>query len=528
MNLSSKLAADPARAPVSPPATDTEALTDELSALVSHFRTLGVAPARRPSPALVAALEALAVGGPLPQASWGPLLGGRNRTESAARTGASHLLAHLGVWDGHDDVELLQSGLATLPPTIADAATAVVPSLAALTLIDATDLPLQSIDARDPHEIDDALWAERDGDAILLTIAVALPGRWIAPGSEADLFARARGTTLYHPRVFAPMIDDTAVRARGSLVAGSRREALLLRTRIDPDGQARLLAVEPAWVRVQRAWTYDEVDAALAAPNPPTWLDLAWQATQRSETARISRGAWLLYRADVDLRAPPFVAPELRPAPQAAPARRVVSESMVIAGVVAARWFELRNVPAPFRVQAHARKPPLAPGLYSDPADVQQVLGCLGPARVEPRGGAHSGLAVSGYVQVGSPLRRYGDLLAQHQILAHLAGVALPFDRVGVMQALSLSTAQRRDQRKMERRGRRYFTLLLLAGRAPGTRLHCQVVDAGEGRNPPRAVSPEYGLDVELPGYGGPVGQWIDVTVEAVDPVAGRLKVRIG
>ena len=505
-----------------------EELTTELAAIVAHFRTLGVAPAKRPSAALVAALEALAVGGPLAAPSWAPLLGGRLRTDSAARTGASHLLAHLGIWDGHDDVELLQSGLGAAPPPIANAATMVVAALAALTLVDATDLPLHSIDARDPHEIDDAIWAEQDGDDILLTIAVAMPARWIAPGSEADLFARARGTTLYHPRVFAPMIDDEAVRARGSLVAGSRREALLLQTRIDAGGQARLLDIVPAWVCVRKAWTYDEADAALAGPDTPRWLDLAWQATQRSESARISRGAWLLYRADVELRAPPFAEPELRPAPQSSPARRVVSEAMVLAGMVAARWFELRNVPAPFRVQGHGRKPPLSPGLYSEPADVQQVLSCLGPARVEPRGGAHAGLAASGYVQVGSPLRRYGDLLAQHQILASLAGIPLPFDGVGVTRALSQSTAARRDQRKMERRGRRYFTLLLLAAREPGLRLRCQVVDAGEGRNPPRAVSPDYGIDIELPGYGGPVGQWIDVTVEAVDPVAGRLKVRIG
>jgi exoribonuclease-2 len=322
------------------------------------------------------------------------------------------------------------------------------------------------------------------------------------------------------------MLDAAFCRDACSLVPAQRRPALLLRLRIDAAGDAVTEAVDLAWVRVAESWTYDDAGRALDDGSAPPWLAAAAEAAQRSETARIARGAYLLYRPDVELRAPPFATPTLRPAPQAALARRVVSEAMVRAGIAVAGWLDVRGLPAPFRGHTAVRPPPLPPGCYTDPADVGAVLRSMGPARVQARSLRHDILGAAAYVQAGSPLRRYGDLLVQHQVLAAMRQRPTPFDAGPLLEALSASEERRRAMRRLERRGRRYFQLLHLAGHGLGTTLRGQVL-AGNGRLPPRAQVPELGLEIELPSYAGGEGEWVRLVVDAIDPMRGRIDVHI-
>ncbi len=433
-------------------------------------------------------------------------------------TEALRLLVQLRHFDGHDPLSLLRSPL-LLPPPPHDAGVEVA-GLQALTLADATDVPLHSIDAQDPHEIDDALFAEPDGDATLLTVAIALPGRWMPVGCPADQAACARGAALYHPRHHAPLLDPVAIAERGSLRAGERREALLFRLRVEGDGGLAVLAVGPAWVRVRANLSFQDANAALAG-EAPGWLREAFAATQRSERNRIARGAYLLYRDDVDLRAPSFGVPWLEPAPQVAPGRRVVSEAMVLAGVAAARLCAERRLAVPFRHQALGRRPSLPPGLYHEPADVHGALRCMGSGGADTAPRAHVQLGVDGYVQIGSPLRRYGDLLAQQQLLAVLAGKAPPRNAAGVTEAIARSAERRQKLRAAERQGRRTFGLLRLCHEPAGQTQRAQIIEA-KGSSC-RALMPDWAQEVELPPRCGSVGAWLRVRVGEIDVASGRV-----
>lgn len=495
-------------------------VTRELEALRAALRDYG-RPRHPASEDLREALVAVACGAPPPDPGWLRALGGRRRSTLAMREGAASLLVQLGAWDGHEDLELLASGLLAPPPRVdTDAEMQVVPRL------DATGIPLRSIDSADPHEVDDAIYAERDGADIRLWVAIAAPGCWIAPGDPADLAARQRGASLYHPRYHAPMLDPDFCERCCSLLPGSRRPALLFRFRLSPGEELVSEALDLAWVEVREAWTYDDADAALTSDDAPEWLRAAADAALQSEASRIARGAYLLYRADVEVRAPSHGALRIRPAPQVALARRVVSEAMVRVGIAAAAWLELRGIPAPFRGHAAVRPPSLPPGLYVDPADVRAVLAAMGPARVQARSCRHDILGAAAYAQAGSPLRRYGDLLVQHQILAHLAGRAPPFEAGPLLDALRASEGHRKQLRRHERNGRRYFQLLDLAGRGLGTTLRAQV-QAGDSRRPPRAHVVDLALEVDLPSYAGSDGEWVNLRVEAVDPLRGKVEVTI-
>ncbi len=484
-----------------------------------ELKTLGMTTAP-PDPALVHVLERLARGGPPPSPDWAAALSPRASDRRGLATGAARALANLGVWDGHEDAALLRSGL--LAPWPADALAAIpsAPQWPARRCA----LAFRAIDSLDPHEIDDALHAAWDGDDVALTVAIASPALWVAAGSAVDRRARRQGSTVYHPRHTVPMLPG-AVSEAASLTPGGARPALVFELRIPPEGPASLRSCYEATVSVTEALTYDQVDHALAQPEPAPWLTALRAAAERGEASRIANGAYLLYRADIEVRAATHEPPVLRPAPQSSLARRLVAESMVQTCATVARWARDRALALPYRTQRIRPDPPLPPGLYTEPADVQTMLGHLGAARAGPQAGRHDILGVDAYVQVTSPLRRYADLLAHQQLLAHLRGDPPPRSGAEITAVMAEQRAAVRQARAHAKRGQRYFQLLALAREGLGASVRAQVVRAGSGGGRNIAVDVDRVLEIELPGYLGPVGTWLDLKVTEVDAGDGRVRV---
>ena len=125
-------------------------------------------------------------------------------------------------------------------------------------------------------------------------------------------------------------------------------------------------------------------------------------------------------------REPPFspsclasrvrISPE---SPSASPARQLVAELMILAGEVAGRFGGERRLPLPYRGQLPPVLPPAADLqlLPEGPCRAAALRRCM----TRSLGGcrsplAHAGLGLEAYVQVTSPIRRYGDLLAHFQV----------------------------------------------------------------------------------------------------------------
>jgi exoribonuclease-2 len=104
--------------------------------------------------------------------------------------------------------------------------------------------------------------------------------------------------------------------------------------------------------------------------------------------------------------------------------RLMVAEAMILAGAVVAEHGCRHGLALPYRSQLPAELPSeqdleaLPPG----PVRHAAIKRCL----VRGHGGAtpapHFSLGLNAYVQATSPIRRYGDLLAQRQLRAHQFG----------------------------------------------------------------------------------------------------------
>jgi hypothetical protein len=108
----------------------------------------------------------------------------------------------------------------------------------------------------------------------------------------------------------------------------------------------------------------------------------------------------------------------------------LVTNTMILAGEIAARWCADRNIPAPFVKQPGAERnskllraytervyyPMLLRGEEPSLEQSRQFYELVGPDEMSTRPGPHFVMGVDAYTKVTSPLRRYSDLVAHWQI----------------------------------------------------------------------------------------------------------------
>jgi exoribonuclease-2 len=128
---------------------------------------------------------------------------------------------------------------------------------------DLTDLPLVTIDSEFTRDMDDAVYAVRDGNGWTLTTAIADPSAFITYDSALDQTARTRGSTLYllgHPITMLPteLSHDTF-----SLIAGEVRPAIVCNIRIDSDGKITDYGFQQALIKSHHKLNYQAVSDLL-------------------------------------------------------------------------------------------------------------------------------------------------------------------------------------------------------------------------------------------------------------------------
>ena len=212
---------------------------------------------------------------------------------------------------------------------------------------DLTALDFVTIDSASTEDMDDALYVEQGADgSLVLTVAIADPTAWIAPGSKLDGMAKVRAFTNYLPGFNIPMLPRELSDDLCSLRAHESRPALACRMTIQADGAiADDIHFFAAIV---------ESKAKLAYDNVSDWLENRgdWQPESEAIAQQIRllqqvcerRNAWrhqhaLVFKDRPDYR---FVLGEKGEvldiiAEPRRIANRIVEESMIAANVCAAR-----------------------------------------------------------------------------------------------------------------------------------------------------------------------------------------------
>jgi exoribonuclease-2 len=206
------------------------------------------------------------------------------------------------------------------------------------------------------------------------------------------------------------------------------------------------------------------------------------------------------------------------------PARRIVSEMMILANALAAEYADREDVPILFRTQ-DAPLEPLPSVEEDDPLAFERIRRFLKPASLSLFPAEHFGLGLDAYTQLTSPLRRFADLVTQRQLLAHLAGENPPYTREELLTVLATAEAVERDIRQVEMRSGRRWLLEYLLRYRPDEELEVLVLEATHG-----------GYRVELVEWGALAflasripfdpGARVRTRIKEADPRRGRLRLR--
>ena len=326
------------------------------------------------------------------------------------------------------------------------------------------DLPVAGVEA---FSVDDVTTTEIDdafsvvalpGGGLRIGIHIAAPALGIAPGDALDGVARERLSTVYFPGGKITMLPPAAIEAF-SLAEGKPCPALSRYIDIASDGSITAQANRIERVPVARNLRHyeleevlDEVSLAAGRVDHPRGQALAalWRLTRALEAARgaaepdpEARAEYSFYVENDRVR--------IVRRRRGTPVDRIVSELMIHVNSSWGRELGAAGAAAIYRVQDG------------------------GKVRMSTVPSAHQGLGVEGYAWSSSPLRRYVDLVNQHQLIALARGEAPPYEARDerVLAALRDFEVAHEAYGEFQRQMERYWCLrwLIQEGRqtAPAT-----------------------------------------------------------
>jgi len=364
---------------------------------------------------------------------------------------------------------------------------------------DLRKVPLITIDGADAKDFDDAVFAEpvRWG-GWRLVVAIADVSHYVRVGSELDVEARARATSVYFPDRVLPMLPEHLSNHLCSLMPQVDRLAFVCDMRVSKHGKLSKTRFYEAVIRSHARLTYDQAwaflsrgkagsadvpSSAAAAGGQPDLtpaieksLKTLYTVYQALKVARDARGALdfrggeVKARIGADGRIDGFYSVTRNDA------HRLIEECMIAANVEAAVALRLAKAGSLYRVHGQpedkrvtelqkvlnalqvgatfSEKPTprefrqLVERLVARPDGIlleSLVIRSLAQATYQQTNIGHFGLALEEYAHFTSPIRRYPDLLVHRALKAAVLKHSVSGHRYSAaeLQALGFESSQR-------------------------------------------------------------------------------------
>ena len=386
-----------------------------------------------------------------------------------------------------------------------------------------TDEEIFSIDDDETREIDDALSCRREGENYRVGIYIADPATFVHKDDLLDDVASERPLSLYLPTTTVMMFPDRLSCDLASLNKGQERPSLAFLCTLNAEGELLDWELTPAIVTVSHRLNYDFVEQALSVPAQDslgTAIHDLGMLADKMQAYREEGGAIVLNRPEVRIRVAKGDI-RIKIEEQDTPAHRLVSEFMILANYLAAKYALRNDLPVIYRVQ----DPPSAE-IHSihqyDPYLFEQQVKHMKRTRLSTYPQSHFGLGLDLYVQISSPLRRYADLVMHRQIAAQCMGEPLPYTQEELFVILDNVERTSSANRSYEREADGYWLFEYLRRNCIGTQISATVTRV-EG-NLVLAEIDRYGVKGVVMTRERPVlGEHVRVEIREVHPDARRL-----
>ena len=443
-------------------------------------------------------------------------------------TGLFPLLVKLDVFDENENIGLLRFDIPTVfSAEILNSADQLAASYQGHSgdevRKDLTALPLMTIDGQSTQDFDDALSIEKVGDQFRLGIHIVDVGHFVHKGDIIDQEALARGSSIYMPDQKISMLPASLAEGLCSLKAGEIRPAISTMVNLSPSLEIIDYEILPSLINVKHQLTYYDVNQT-ADQNQEVLI--LRKIAEKFHQQRLDAGAVQITVPEINVWLADDRAITVNRINRESPGRMLVSELMIMANWLMAKYLAENKTPAVFRSQPAPRE-----RLYKgDGGTLYQnwmqrrflsrfVLGS-NPEK-------HSGLGLDAYVTATSPIRRYFDLVAQRQIRAVL-GLEQPYtsgeiDRIIQLLELPMGNVARTQL------GRHRYWLLKYLEQHIGRKEEAIVLN--KRRNDYQILLSAYMTECDLPisrGFELKPEDLIQVTIQNVSARKDLFQVAIG
>ena len=437
-----------------------------------------------------------------------------------------HILVKAGVWKENENIPLLRSDL---PVNFSLQAIQQAETLLQLTpdslfndpaRKDLTHLKPLTIDGATTLDFDDAITLEEVEEGYLIGVHISDVAHYVKPGDPLFLEAMNRGTSIYFPRTQIPMLPRHISQGICSLMQGETRAVMSFMIVLSRDNTILRVRIHPSIIRVDRRLTYEEADAMIDDDQELAILNKIATALRNQ---RLETGALLLPFPDVNIYVDNSGKVCVSLGATDTPSRILISEMMILANQMAAKYVSDRMVPGLFRAQ-EPPKQRLVNGNDNDLFINTRQRKQLSRGELLTYAKRHSGLGVNYYTTVTSPIRRLLDLVMQHQLHNIVRRKEPRFTEDMCKDFTSIITRTLSNANAVKQQRHRYWLLVYLKDRT-GHNLDALVIESGPKRV--MLLLTDILFDLDLPSQSGKrpePGSVVKVKVLKCDPLDNLIK----
>ncbi len=426
-------------------------------------------------------------------------------------------LVRLKIWDQDENLDLYRYDVPTeFSEQAQQAASELIchpPQPAQSVRRDLTHIPLITIDGQSTLDFDDALSIEEKDGYCMVGVHIADVGQSVGKNSPIDEEAILRGSSIYMPDMKIPMLPPSLAEDLCSLRAGESRPAISVMIRIDPaSGSILNYEIFPSMIRVARQLTYYDVNSV--AENDRD-IVLLHDIAGKFRRYRLNNGAIHIALPEVNIWIGDDGEIVMNKINRESCGRKLVSELMIMANWLMAKFLCEHNLPAIFRSQPDPKE-----RLYNGENGslfqhwMQRRL--LSRFALSSRAERHSGLGLDAYLTATSPIRKYFDLIVQRQIRA-VFGLDTPYTDEEISKILQALELPMLTVNRLQYQRKRYWLLRYLEGRI-GEKEEALVL--GKRKNGCQVLLTEYLIECILsvpPGISLKPEDTIQVSIQDVN-----------
>jgi len=406
------------------------------------------------------------------------------------------VLVKLNVFDKNENTDLYKYKVATsFPDRVMEKATEQLglPQEFSYNSVrkDLTMLSLMTIDGQSTLDFDDAISIEDYDDHYKLGIHIIDVGHFIEKGNIIDQEALARASSIYMPDQKIPMLPACLAENLCSLKAGELRPAISIMVNLSRSCEIIDYEIIPSLIRVEHQLTYYDVNIIAQDSKEISILrDIAEQFREN----RMAAGAVQITLPDINIWVNENNEVTVNRINRESPGRMLVSEIMIMANWLMAKFLAEHNAPAIYRSQTAPRER-LYKGTEGSLFQNCMQRRLLSRFVLNPEPEHHSGLGLDAYVTATSPIRKYFDLATQRQIRAVL-GLETPSTMEEIDNIIQLLEQPMSCVSKLQFNRHRYWLLKYLEKRIGQKE---EAVVLYKKRNNYQILLSEYMIECDLP-----------------------------